>query len=128
HPARQATSRRSRRITDRLGMTALHGGAQPNRPARWKECRPPAAHPPPGAHRPHETSARPSRGPPSARRLLPRTANLLCQSCGMNAATPVVLVVEDEPEIATQIVRRLEAEGWTAHSVGDGLAGVEAAT
>src|SRR5690606_919059 len=67
-------------------------------------------------------------GPPSARRLLPRTANLLCQSCGMNAATPVVLVVEDEPEIATQIVRRLEAEGWTAHSVDDGLAGVEAAT
>lgn len=45
----------------------------------------------------------------------------------MNAATPVVLVVEDEPEIATQIVRRLEAEGWTAHSVGDGVAGVEAA-
>lgn len=45
----------------------------------------------------------------------------------MNAATPVVLVVEDEPEIATQIVRRLQAEGWTAQSVADGLAGVEAA-
>src|SRR5699024_11824888 len=38
------------------------------------------------------------------------------------------LVVEDEPEIATQIARRLEAEGWHAHTVGDGQAGVSAAT
>lgn len=42
-------------------------------------------------------------------------------------SAPVVLVVEDEPEIANQIVRRLQAEGWTAQAVGDGLAGVEAA-
>lgn len=41
-------------------------------------------------------------------------------------ATPSVLVVEDEPEIATQIARRLEAEGWRVHTVGDGVAGVEA--
>jgi DNA-binding response OmpR family regulator len=40
----------------------------------------------------------------------------------------LVLIVEDEPEIATQIARRLEAEGWQAHTVGDGLSGVEAAT
>ncbi|SEE99568.1 response regulator transcription factor [Ruania alba] len=39
----------------------------------------------------------------------------------------VVLVVEDEPEIATQIARRLEAEGWRPHTAGDGLAGVRAA-
>lgn len=43
------------------------------------------------------------------------------------SSPPVVLVVEDEPEIATQIARRLQAEGWTAHTVADGLAGVEAA-
>ncbi|WP_277049892.1 response regulator transcription factor [Ruania albidiflava] len=45
----------------------------------------------------------------------------------MNTSSTVVLVVEDEPEIATQIARRLEAEGWQAHTVGDGLAGVSAA-
>lgn len=45
----------------------------------------------------------------------------------MSSSAPLVLVVEDEPEIATQIARRLEAEGWTARTVGDGLAGVEAA-
>lgn len=45
---------------------------------------------------------------------------------GAPAAT-VVLVVEDEPEIAAQISRRLEAEGWTAHTVADGQAGVDAA-
>lgn len=42
--------------------------------------------------------------------------------------TTLVLIVEDEPEIATQIARRLEAEGWRAHVVADGLSGVEAAT
>lgn len=41
--------------------------------------------------------------------------------------TPVVLVVEDEPDIASQIARRLQAEGWTAHTAADGYAGVEAA-
>ncbi len=44
------------------------------------------------------------------------------------AAEPVrVLVVEDEPAIATQIARRLAAEGWTVDLAADGLAGVEAA-
>jgi len=39
-----------------------------------------------------------------------------------------VLVVEDEPAIAQAIVQRLSAEGWTVRAVGDGLAGVEAAS
>src|SRR5450830_978536 len=38
-----------------------------------------------------------------------------------------VLVVEDEPDIATAIAHRLAAEGWTAEVAGDGLSGVEAA-
>lgn len=38
-----------------------------------------------------------------------------------------VLVVEDEPAIATQIARRLAAEGWDVHVAADGLAGVDAA-
>ncbi|WP_227992896.1 MULTISPECIES: response regulator transcription factor [unclassified Pseudactinotalea] len=41
---------------------------------------------------------------------------------------PVVLVIEDEPDIASQIARRLQAEGWSAHTAADGHAGVEAAT
>src|SRR5699024_11804425 len=45
----------------------------------------------------------------------------------MSTPSTVVLVVEDEPEIATQIARRLEAEGWRAHTVGDGQTGVSAA-
>ena len=40
---------------------------------------------------------------------------------------PVVLVVEDEPAIATAVAHRLSAEGWTVEVAGDGLAGVEAA-
>ena len=44
------------------------------------------------------------------------------------AAAPArVLVVEDEPAIATQIARRLTAEGWRVDVAADGLAGVEAA-
>ncbi len=39
-----------------------------------------------------------------------------------------VLVVEDEPAIAQAIVHLLSAEGWTVRAVGDGLAGVEAAS
>ncbi|MFV0252316.1 MAG: response regulator transcription factor [Beutenbergiaceae bacterium] len=46
----------------------------------------------------------------------------------MNTPMPVVLIVEDEPEIATQIARRLTAEGWSAHTVTDGLAGVAEAS
>ena len=44
------------------------------------------------------------------------------------AAGTTVLVVEDEPEIAQAIVHRLSAEGWTVEAVGDGLAGVSAAS
>ena len=47
------------------------------------------------------------------------------------AVTPVspavVLVVEDEPAIATAVANRLAAEGWTVEVAGDGHAGVEAA-
>ncbi|WP_159619573.1 response regulator transcription factor [Ruania rhizosphaerae] len=38
-----------------------------------------------------------------------------------------VLIVEDEPEIANQIARRLEAEGWRPHIAGTGPDGVRAA-
>ena len=41
--------------------------------------------------------------------------------------TPAVLVVEDEPDIATQIAHRLEAEGWRVHLAADGPAAVAAA-
>ena len=59
----------------------------------------------------------------------------MCQACRMattapppQAAAPArVLVVEDEPAIATQIARRLTAEGWRVDVASDGLAGVEAA-
>ena len=40
---------------------------------------------------------------------------------------PVVLVVEDEPAIATAVAHRLAAEGWTVEVSGDGLAAVAAA-
>src|SRR5699024_10072414 len=57
-------------------------------------------------------------------------AGPVCHSEAMSApqTAPVVLVIEDEPEIASQIMRRLQAEGWTAHTAADGLGGVEAAT
>lgn len=38
-----------------------------------------------------------------------------------------ILVVEDEPAIATQIAHRLTAEGWLAETAHDGPAGVAAA-
>lgn len=44
------------------------------------------------------------------------------------SAGTTVLVVEDEPAIAQAIVHRLSAEGWTVEAVGDGLAGVSAAS
>lgn len=43
------------------------------------------------------------------------------------AASTSVLVVEDEPAIATAVARRLSAEGWQVETVGDGLQAVEAA-
>lgn len=39
----------------------------------------------------------------------------------------MVLIIEDEPDIANQIARRLQAEGWTAQIASDGHAGVNAA-
>ena len=41
---------------------------------------------------------------------------------------PVVLVVEDEQAIALAVSRRLTAEGMRVHAVGDGQAGVDAAS
>jgi DNA-binding response OmpR family regulator len=41
--------------------------------------------------------------------------------------TATVLVVEDEPAIATAVARRLAAEGYQVETVGDGLAAVDAA-
>jgi len=44
------------------------------------------------------------------------------------ASAPVtILVVEDEPAIATAIAQRLTAEGWRVEVARDGLLGVEAA-
>lgn len=43
------------------------------------------------------------------------------------AASTTVLVVEDEPAIATAVARRLSAEGWQVETVGDGLQAVDAA-
>ena len=40
----------------------------------------------------------------------------------------VVLVVEDEPAIATAIAHRLSSEGWRVEIASDGFAGVAAAT
>ncbi|MFI2752999.1 response regulator transcription factor [Cellulomonas sp. P22] len=42
-------------------------------------------------------------------------------------SSTVVLVVEDEPAIATAVAHRLSAEGWRVETVGDGHAGVAAA-
>ena len=38
-----------------------------------------------------------------------------------------ILVVEDEPTLATAIAQRLTSEGWTAHVAGDGVSAVQAA-
>jgi len=46
----------------------------------------------------------------------------------VRADPTIVLVVEDEPAIASAIVHRLSAEGWQVESVGDGHAAVAAAT
>jgi DNA-binding response OmpR family regulator len=53
-------------------------------------------------------------------------------AAGSPAATPgatssSVLVVEDEPAIATAVARRLAAEGYQVETVGDGLQAVDAA-
>lgn len=38
-----------------------------------------------------------------------------------------ILVVEDEPTLATAIAQRITSEGWTARVAGDGASGVQAA-
>jgi len=44
------------------------------------------------------------------------------------SGSTTVLVVEDEPAIAQAIAHRFSAEGWAVEAVGDGLAGVAAAS
>ena len=39
-----------------------------------------------------------------------------------------VLVVEDEPTLATAIAQRITAEGWTARVASDGASAVQAAS
>lgn len=46
----------------------------------------------------------------------------------MSATPPTVLVIEDEPAIAAQIVRRLQAEGWQTMAAADGNTGLAMAT
>lgn len=46
----------------------------------------------------------------------------------VNQEPPTILVVEDEPTLATAIAQRLSSEGWNARVVGDGQNAVIAAT
>src|SRR5690625_7603850 len=46
---------------------------------------------------------------------------------GTTAPEVRILVVEDEPAIATQIAHRLTAEGWLVETAHDGLAALDAA-
>jgi DNA-binding response OmpR family regulator len=46
---------------------------------------------------------------------------------GLGQQSATVLVVEDEPAIATAIAQRLSAEGWRVEVARDGLSGVDAA-
>ena len=48
-------------------------------------------------------------------------------SGGADASAVRVLVVEDEPAIATAIAHRMAAEGWRVDIAGDGPSGVRAA-
>ena len=45
-----------------------------------------------------------------------------------NTTPRTVLVVEDEPTLATAIAQRITAEGWTARVAGDGASAVQAAS
>jgi DNA-binding response OmpR family regulator len=62
---------------------------------------------------------------PSGAPQQPGTASATA-STGQQSAT--VLVVEDEPTIATAIAQRLSAEGWRVEVARDGLSGVDAAS
>ena len=46
---------------------------------------------------------------------------------GAGRSSPLVLVVEDEPAIATAVADRMRAEGWTAEIASDGITAVEVA-
>ena len=53
----------------------------------------------------------------------------MLNSSAQPTATPrTVLVVEDEPTLATAIAQRITAEGWTARVASDGASAVQAAT
>ena len=45
---------------------------------------------------------------------------MLNSTAHQNTAPRTVLVVEDEPTLATAIAQRITAEGWTARVAGDG--------
>ena len=53
---------------------------------------------------------------------------MLNSSAQPTAAPRTVLVVEDEPTLATAIAQRITAEGWTARVASDGASAVQAAT
>ena len=57
----------------------------------------------------------------------PRTAASGHSDRGVRDGGVVVLVVEDEPAIATAIAHRMAAEGWRVEIAADGLSGVAAA-
>lgn len=52
---------------------------------------------------------------------------MLNSTARQNTAPRTVLVVEDEPTLATAIAQRITAEGWTARVAGDGTSAVQAA-
>lgn len=52
---------------------------------------------------------------------------MLNSTAHQNTTPRTVLVVEDEPTLATAIAQRITAEGWTARVAGDGASAVQAA-
>ena len=52
---------------------------------------------------------------------------MLNSTAQQQAQPRTVLVVEDEPTLATAIAQRITAEGWTARVAGDGASAVQAA-
>ncbi|KAA8819733.1 DNA-binding response regulator [Bifidobacterium rousetti] len=52
---------------------------------------------------------------------------MLNTTARQQVAPRTVLVVEDEPTLATAIAQRITAEGWTARVAGDGASAVQAA-
>ena len=53
---------------------------------------------------------------------------MLNTTARQNTTPRMVLVVEDEPTLATAIAQRITAEGWTARVAGDGASAVQAAS